>query len=207
MHYYFGLLFAVACGPKVPGATSPATSSDLGTVAGQVVQQLPAWEGFAGFEEPPHIVVLPTENTTKFKFDSHVATAKLVNGLILRAEGRYDVVDPDTWATLSAAPASKPAAPPAADATDDAEPMPTEDAADVLVLHSAVQSTETASGDGRSAVHVLVTYRLVESDTARALWGWSSEWVKVKGDDGFELLPQAPTAPATPAVPILPTGS
>ncbi|MEM6926859.1 MAG: hypothetical protein AAF602_08035 [Myxococcota bacterium] len=204
MHYYVGLLFAVACGPKVPGATSPATSSDLGTVAGQVAQQLPAWEGFAGFAEPPHIVVLPTENTTKFKFDSHVATAKLVNGLILRAEGRYDVVDPDTWATLSAAPADPPAAKPPEDAEASA---PIEDAAEVLVLHSAVQSTETASGDGRSAVHVLVTYRLVESDTARALWGWSSEWVKVKGDDGFELLPPDTPTPATPAPPILPTGS
>ncbi|MEN0068132.1 MAG: hypothetical protein AAGA48_38765 [Myxococcota bacterium] len=187
-----GLLFAIACGPKLPGTTAPASATDLGLVADQVVDQLPAWPGFDEFKAPPHIVVLPTENRTKFDFDTKLATSKLVNGLIGVSGARFDIVDPETWSARQAppkkgAPEPKPdeGQAPVADAAPSAPPPPKPM---LLLLHSEVQSTGTDSGDGRPAVNVLVTYRLVESDSARAIWAWTEEWTKAKGEQGYELV-------------------
>jgi len=189
---HVGLMFVLACGPKIPGATTPATSADLGAVADRVVAELPLWEGFAGFDDAPHVVVLPTDNRTKFKFDSHVATAKLVNGLIRGSRSRFDVIDPETWRVRQAPPKKVPAA----DAAPPKSGTPVPDG-DLLLLHSEVRSTRTTA-EGRVAEHVLVTYRLVESDSARALWGYTMEWTKARGDDGFELVQGSPSAVAPP---------
>lgn len=165
------LLLAFACAAKPPGATTPAASGDVAGVADNVVADLPMWEGFARYETPPKIVVLPTENHTKFKVDTQLATTKLVNGLIRVSGEHFDVVDPETWA----------ARPP------DAEPMP-----GMLMLHSEVRSLPADGGDGRPAVQVLMTYRLVESDTARAVWAADFEWTKVKGKEGYEMAATSP---------------
>ena len=191
-----GLFLSLACGPKVPGATTPATSADLGAVADQVVAKLPSWPGFSDFAEQPHIVVLPTDNLTKFKFDTHVATAKLVNGLIGGSGGRFDVIDADTWRAQRTPPKRSTAA---AEAPAE-EPPPLESSPALLLLHSEVRSTETSSDVG-PAVQILVTYRLVEDASARALWAYTLEWTKARGDVTFDVVRSDPS-PVAPPLPV-----
>lgn len=202
---HVGLLFALACGPKIPGATTPASSTDLDIVAADVLNHLPVWEGFDKFTKRPRIVVLPTENQTKFAFDTHVATAKLVNGLIRNSSDRFEVIDPDRWAAQQAAAAK------AAKAGEVVpEPSLPSTSGDLLLLYSEVRATKTAAGDGRVAEHVLMTYRLVDSTSARALWAFSTEWTKAMGEEGFEMIggdyisdasDAAPPPPPEPAPP------
>ena len=152
-----------ACAPKTPGATTPAASGDVAGVAEDVAMALPAWEGFQVYPSPPQIVVLPTENRTKFDVNTELATTKLVNGLIQVSGEHFEVVDPEIWSARGETPPE----------------------AGVLLLHSDVRSQPVAAADGRAAVQILVTYRLVESDTARAVWASDFEWMKVKGKDGY----------------------
>ena len=142
-----------------------------GGVADQVATALPAWEGFTQYSERPRIVVLPTQNHTKFDVDTVLATTKLVNGLIRVSGETFDVIDPQTWAQR------------------------TEEGADtqgLLLLQSDLRATPTDDGSGGAAVQVLVTYRLVEADSARAVWASDFEWTKVKGPDGYEAVAEAP---------------
>lgn len=157
---------AFSCAHKPPGAKTPAASGDVSGVAEQVATALPTWEGFAQYASPPRIVVLPTENHTKFDVDTELATTKLVNGLIRVSGEHFDVIDPVSWAAQEEAPV---------------EPG-------LLMLQSEVRATPSDEGEGRPAVRVLVTYRLVESDTSRAVWASDFEWTKVKGKAGFEAL-------------------
>ena len=128
---------------------------------------------------------MPTENHTKFKFDTKLATAKLVNGLIRNAANRFDVIDPETWATL--AEAAKKAAKEVPAEGEEPAMVTAAPEGELLMLHSEVRSTSTAA-DGREAVLVLVTYRLVESGSAKALWAWSTEWTRARGDEGYETV-------------------
>jgi len=186
---HLAILLALSCGPKRGGVTTPASSSELGSVADHVVAALPGWRGFATYAPEPRIVVLPTENRTKFRFDTKLATAKLVNGLIRGAGQRFVVIDPEAWAALraEASAAAKAAAAEGAEA-----PPVSVDQGELLMLHSEVRTTDATAEDGREAIHVLVTYRLVEAETARALWAWSTEWTRARGEEGFEAVSWIP---------------
>ena len=172
---WFILIFS--CAPKVPGAHTPAPERDISMVASQVATTLPSWEGFASYKTPPRIVVQPTENLTKFDVDTQLATTKLVNGLIQVSGDQFDVIDPETWAKRE---------------SKKVEPG-------LLFLQSDVRSTPTDAGDGRMAVQILVTYRLVEAESALALWASDFQWIKVKGKEGYQS-PEMGTEPETDAV-------
>lgn len=157
---------AFSCAKKAPGATTPAAAGDVSGVALQVAEQLPTWEGFAQYTARPRIVVLPTENHTKFDVDTQLATTKLVNGLIRVSGEQFDVIDPDAWAE---------------------QEEPPEDPG-ILLLQSELRTTATDAGDGTAAVQVLVTYRLVEMQSSRAVWASDFEWTKVKGKAGYSTV-------------------
>ena len=178
------IVLALACASKPPGVVTPAAAADVIGVVDQVAEALPAWQGFATYEPRPSIVVMPTENHTKFDVDTTLATTKLVNELIQVSGSQFDVVDPEAWTARQAAVAEAEAA-----ATKKKKEEPEAAATSFLLLHSELRTTTTDAGDGRPATHVLVSYRLVEQDTDRAVWASDFEWTRVKGKDGYEPVP------------------